>query len=332
MPRRSNGPRLWFDKDRNTFTIIDGRSRHRTGFGPEEIGRAEKALRDHITGKHKPSVNEAPVIADVIAVYAEEHIKDAISGKHIQYDLRHLTKWWGAKKVTDISATTCRAYVAHRNGTVSSRRELAFLNAAIQHWKANHAPQMATPKIKLPPKPEPRQDFMTREEAARFLRVARRTPHLARFFLIGWYTGTRRSALCRLKWNMVDLQTGIMRRRPRGVPETKKRTPPVKVGFRLLAHLRRWHRMDKNPTGPIIHFRGKAIGRPEKAWPRVRKLAKLPAYVTPHVLRHSRATHSLRAGGKPWDVANALGMSVEVLLKVYGHHIPDWQTDVSNLR
>lgn len=332
MPRKRNGAKLWFDKDRGTYTIVDGRSRHRTGFGPEEIGRAEKALRDYITGKHKPAISEAPLLADVIAAYAEEHIKDAVSGKHIQYDLRHLAKWWGTKKVTDVSATTCRSYVASRNAGVSARRELSFLNAAINHWKANHAPQMATPKIKLPPKPEPRQDFMTRDEAARFLRIARRTPHLARFFLIGWYTGTRRSAICRLKWNMVDLKTGIMRRRPRGMAETKKRTPPVKVGFRLLAHLKRWHRIDKNPTGPILHYNGKPMKRVEHSWTRARRLAELPSYVTPHVLRHSRATHSLRAGGKPWDVANALGLSVDVLMKVYGHHMPDWQTDVSNLR
>lgn len=67
--------------------------------------------------------------------------------------------------------------------------------AAIGHWKANHAPLMATPKIKLPPKPTPRQDFMTRSEAARFLWCARHTPHLARFFIIGWYTGSRRSVI-----------------------------------------------------------------------------------------------------------------------------------------
>jgi integrase len=332
MPRRSHGPKLWFDKERNSYTIIDGRSRYRTGCGPEEIGRAEKALRNYITGKHKPAISEAPLLADVIATYAEEHIKDTVSGKHIQYDLRHLAKWWGTKKVTDISVASCRAYVAHRNGVKSARRELAFLNASIQHWKANHAPQMATPKIKLPPKSEPRQDFMTRSEAARFLKVARRTPHLARFFLIGWYTGTRRSAICGLKWNMVNFESGVMRRRARNVAETKKRTPPVKLADRLLAHMRRWHRLDKNPTGPIIHYNGAGMKRVDNSWTRAKRLSEMPAYITPHILRHSRATHSLRAGGKPWDVANALGMSVEVLLKVYGHHIPDWQSDVANLR
>jgi integrase len=104
------------------------------------------------------------------------------------------------------------------------------LNAAIQHWKANHSPMMPTPKIKLPPKPSPRQDFMTRSEAARFSVAARRTPHLARFFLIGWYTGSRRSVITGLKWSMVNLETGIMQRKERGAVQTKKRSPPGQMG------------------------------------------------------------------------------------------------------
>jgi integrase len=332
MPRRSSGPRLWWDRSREAFTIIDGRSNHRTGFGASEIRRAEAALREYIESKHKPTEGPNPLIADVLATYAEEHIKHAASGKHIQYDLRHLAKWWGTKRVTDISAVSTRAYVAHRNATVSARRELAFLNASIQHWKANHAPQMATPKIKLPQKPDARQDFMTRDEAAKFLKIARRMPHVARFFLIGWYTGTRRTAICGLKWNMVDFESGVMRRRPRNAPQTKKRAPPVKLGFRLLAHLRRWHRLDKSPTGPIIHYNGAPMKRLDKSWSRVKRLAKLPAYVTPHVLRHSRATYMLKAGVQPWEVSNALGMSLDVLIKHYGHHMPDWQKDAANVR
>jgi hypothetical protein len=210
MPRRSSGAKLWWDRKREAWTIIDGRARHRTGCGAAEAGRAEQALRDYITGKHKPAAGPDPIIADVIATYAEEHIKHAIAGKHIQYDLRHLTKWWGTKLVSEISAGTCRAYVAHRNAGASARREMAFLNAAIGHWKAHHAPQMAVPKIVLPPAPEPRKNWITRDEAARFLWQARRTPHLARFFIIGWYTGSRRSVICGLKWSMIDFKTKIM--------------------------------------------------------------------------------------------------------------------------
>jgi integrase len=331
MPRRSSGARLWWDRKRETWTIIDGRARHRTGCGAAEIKQAERALRDYIESKHKPAEGPNPLLADVLAAYAEEHIAHVVSGKHILYDIGHLNRWWGTKKVSDISAATCRAYATTRNAGASSRRELAFLNAAIQHWKANHAPMMSTPKIKLPPKPAPRQDFMTREQAAQFLWKARRTPHLSRFFLIGWYSGSRRAVITGLKWSMINLETGIMQRKERGAVQTKKRSPPTRIGARLAAHLRRWKRMDGG-SGHVVNFRGAPIKRPIRSWERVRIAAGLPEYVTPHVLRHSRATHMLKAGVPIWDAAAALGMSVKVLAEVYGHHAPDWQKDAANVR
>lgn len=331
MPRRSSGPRLYWDKTRESWTIIDGRFHRRTGLGAADIKQAERALRDYIESKHKPAEGPNPLLADVLAAYAEEHIKHTVSGKHILYDIGHLNKWWGTKKVADISAATCRAYVSGRNAGASARRELSFLNAAIQHWKTNHSPMMPTPKIKLPPKPMPRQDFMSRSEAARFLWHARRTPHLARFFLIGWYTGSRRSVITGLKWSMVNLETGIMQRKERGAVQTKKRSPPVKLGNRILAHLRRWRRMDSTATH-IVSFRGNEIRRPVRSWERIRIAAGLPEYITPHILRHSRATHMLKQGVPLWEAANALGMSVQVMAAVYGHHAPDWQKDAANVR
>ena len=333
MPRRSSGAKLWWDRNRETWTIIDGRFRRRTGFGAEDIKQAERALRDYIEGKHKPAEGPNPLLADVLAAYAEEHIAHVVSGKHILYDIGHLNRWWGTKKVTDISAASCRAYVAHRNAGASARRELAFLNASIQFWRKERAPLMAVPKIKLPPKPSPRQDFMTRKQAAAFLWHARRTPHLCRFFLIGWYTGSRRSVITGLKWSMVDLETGIMQRKERGASQTKKRAPPVKMGKRLLAHMRRWRRLDSaGSTVYVVNFRGKRIARPVSSWERVRLAAGLPGYVVPHTLRHSRATHMLKQGVPIWEAANALGMSVAVLASTYGHHAPDWQKDAANVR
>ena len=332
MPRRSSGAKLWWDRNRETWTIIDGRFRRRTGFGAADIKQAERALRDYIEGKHKPAEGPNPLLADVLAAYAEEHIAHVVSGKHILYDIGHLNRWWGTKKVSEIGAASIRQYIAHRNAGASARRELAFLNAAISHWRANHAPLMAVPKIKLPPKPAPRQDFMTRSEAARFLFKARRTPHLARFFIIGWYTGSRRSVITGLKWSMVNLETGIMQRKERGAVRTKKRSPPVKLGARILAHLSRWHRLDNGKAEYLVHFRGNKIDRPIRSWERARRLAKLPVHITPHILRHSRATHMLKQGVPIWEAANALGMSVQVMAAVYGHHAPDWQKDAANVR
>ena len=47
--------------------------------------------------------------------------------------------------------------------------------------------------------------------------------------------------------------------------------------------------------------------------------------VTPHILRHTAATWPMQGGGDVWQVAGFLGMTVEKLEGVYGHHHPDYQ-------
>jgi len=331
MPRRASGPKLWFDKRRGTWTILDGGSRRRTGFAHDEVGDAEKALGRYIASKHVVKDGAAPYVADILAAYSTEHLAHKVSGNHALYDIRKLGKWWGDKRVSDINAKTCRAYAGHRKAPACTRRELAFLNAALVYWNREHGPLAAMPTITLSPKAAPRANWMTREEAAQFLRHARKIPHLARFFIIGWYTGSRRSVVMGLKWSMINLETGVMLRKERGSIETKKRAPPVRMGARLMAHLRRWKRMD-GKAEYIITYKGKRMLKPTDSWLRVRRKAGLPDHIIPHILRHSRATTMMRAGVNPWDAANALGMSLDVLTKVYGHHHPDWQKDAADAR
>ena len=47
--------------------------------------------------------------------------------------------------------------------------------------------------------------------------------------------------------------------------------------------------------------------------------------VTPHIMRHSRATWLMQRGIDMFEAAGHLGMSVETLNRVYGHHHPDYQ-------
>jgi hypothetical protein len=45
----------------------------------------------------------------------------------------------------------------------------------------------------------------------------------------------------------------------------------------------------------------------------------------PHVLRHTAATWMMRSGVDVFEAAGYLGMTVDTLLEVYGHHHPSFQ-------
>ena len=49
--------------------------------------------------------------------------------------------------------------------------------------------------------------------------------------------------------------------------------------------------------------------------------------VTPHTLRHTRATHLLQLGVDIWDVAGLLGDTVSTIERTYGHYSPDYLGD-----
>jgi integrase len=119
------------------------------------------------------------------------------------------------------------------------------------------------------------------------------------------------------------------RRAPGSQEKRNKKTPPVKLGRKMLSHLRRWKRIDSERYGGlrkwVCHYDGQKVFYPHTSWKRAVKDAGLSDDVTPHVLRHTRATWLMQAGVPLWEAAGSLGMSVRVLESVYGHHHPAHQ-------
>jgi integrase len=61
--------------------------------------------------------------------------------------------------------------------------------------------------------------------------------------------------------------------------------------------------------------------------------AGLPDDVTPHTLRHSRATHLMKNRNVAnEDAAEFLGMTLQTFLDTYGHHDPEWQKAAADAR
>lgn len=156
-------------------------------------------------------------------------------------------------------------------------------------------------------------------------------PHLYRFIVIGLLTGSRSGAILGLQWSWIDLDARLMRRRAYGEREDqRKRTPPVRISARLARLLRLWKRKDGDDQPNVIHYNGKPVYRIKRTWKQACAAAKLKD-VTPHTLRHTRATWLMQEGVDLWEAAGHLGMSIEMLTNNYAKHHPAHQSKASEV-
>ncbi|MDR3496254.1 MAG: tyrosine-type recombinase/integrase [Ancalomicrobiaceae bacterium] len=374
MPRKSKGARLWlrperFDRDGRRISnalwiIVDGGRQYPTGCAEGEIGRAELALQRHITAKHEPQRIERALhetrIADVLSIYIDDcrPSGDATALKRFKGRINRLNEFFGSKMLAEVNGQLCRSYVAERGSPGGARRDLEDLRAAINHHQSEglHRGVVAVP---LPEKGPSRTRWLTRDEAAALLwacwrtkevqtihrggrlgepTVTRKYPlrHIARFILLGLYTGTRAGAIASASASRgqgrswVDLERGIFYRLAEGKAETKKKQPPAPIPPRLLAHMRRWARLDataadgREDSPYFVEWAGKPVASVKTGFGRAATLAKLGKHVTPHTLRHTAVTWLMQLGVSIWDAAGFVGMSPEMVEKNYGHHHPDY--------
>ena len=79
-----------------------------------------------------------------------------------------------------------------------------------------------------------------------------------------------------------------------GHARPNKRQPPVRLPDRLLAHLRRWHRLGIAKQA-VVEWNGKPVRSVRKAFAAAVKAAGLDGLgITPHVLRHTAATWAMQ--------------------------------------
>lgn len=360
MPRRKQPPRLHLYERKGrpaVWIILDSGRQISTGAREDDRRTAEEALGNYLGGKHVNDFgNGHPArvrIADAIAEYAEKHGPTTRRQALIGLAIDRMIEFFGTKTVSAVTPSACNDYVAWRTAQpdprfrhtkprlakpATARRELTVLAAALAWcWKDGKLDRLVP--VRLPPSPEPRERHLSRSEVAAMLYGAmgwdqdgvrhrhRINRHLARFILLGLYTGTRHDAILKLQWmantvgGWVDLENQVLYRRPGAAVETKKRRPAIPIPGRLMPHLRRWRRLTARF---VIEWHGKPIASQERrAWRQARELAGLGSEVTPHILRHSCATMLLHLGVSVYDVAGVLGTSEDVIRRTYGHHAED---------
>lgn len=365
-------------KSNGQWLILHAGKQYPTGCSEAEEGAANEKLGQFIIDSARAPRKRQDIedidVATVLSVYDEDVRERQANQRVFDAMIARLNDWWGDKKLSAVNGVNCRAYAKFREeqprgGRGGARRDLETLNAAITHHHKEGLHRQVV-RVWLPERGQSRHRWLTRPEVAKLVWycyryrevqtwnkgkrggktvVTKKRPllHIARFILLGAYTGTRAMAIAMASpekkdgraW--IDLDAGLYYRLPVGRRATNKRQPPVALPSNLLSHLRRWSRPVKNKDGttytpshfvefnrrPIqsvtTGFRHAAIetGLMTKETPKGER-------VTPHALRHTAATWLMLNGAKMYDAAQALGMSEKILRETYGHHHPDFQSDV----
>ena len=335
MSRRNQGPRLRWLVKRKCFYVLwteHGRSREcSTGTADREQAEIYFAewlqRRGRRAGPRDPS---AILVTDVLNDYQQQRGPKVSAPGRIAYAVLALTDFFEGNSVADITPDTCARYAEKRGRSAGTiRRELGVLRAAVHYVHKNG--RMTRPvAVELPARPEPRDRWLTRREAARLIRAAR-TPqarlYLPLFILLGLYTGRRKEAILSLRWHQVNLEARTINFEVAGRRRTNKKRGIIPIPPRLLPHL---HRARKRGTelGYVLHVNGERIGDIKKGFAAACRRAGIEA-VSPHTLKHTAATWLMQAQTDPWQAAGYLSTSVETLLRVYGHHHPDYQREAA---
>lgn len=364
MPRQRKPARLWLRPARGNeaavYIILDGPKQISTSCGASSRVEAENCLAEYVTAKYKPERRERDInkvlVADVIAIYLTDVAPgQARPEKAAERGLR-LLEFFGGMTLDEITGERCRAYVEWRRGkgrsnkgtTGGSKRDLEDLRAAIQHHHKEGLHRHIV-RVALPERGRARQRWMSRDELARLLWACwtyreiqngkstgkRPLRHLCRFLLLGIYTGSRPGAILSASWERgeglshVDTDRGLFHRQAEGKAETDKRQPTVKLAPGLLAHMRRWKRIDE-ARGHVVTFNGEPLGSVKTGLNHAVALSGIEHGVTAYTLRHTAATWLVGKGVPTKKIADFLGTSEAMITRHYGHLVPGYQDEAAD--
>lgn len=293
------------------------RRSHRRSMNTADLVEAKTRFAEWLLHGATPKVADRTV-AECWAVYDSKHVETIASPDTARHSWKALEPFFGAIRVSEV--TDCvEGYIFHRSKLVKPatiRRELVALRACLR-WCADATKRKplipAAPAISLPAEAPPRDRWLTAAEIMKLALVAASDSRDTMLFLhLALETAGRRQAILDLTWDRVDLDTKVIHLHDPERRVTKKRRASVPISAALLPLLQE-------------HYgSGRIFGSfdPNRAMERLGRRAGVPG-VTPHVLRHTAATHMARRGVPLWQIAKVLGNSVLMVEKVYAKHSPD---------
>lgn len=113
-----------------------------------------------------------------------------------------------------------------------------------------------------------------------------------------------------------------------GEAETKKRRGRCRIPRQLVPHMIR-ARQYGTDLGYVVGTDGAKVADIKKSFAAAVERAGLQG-VSPHTLKHTSISRLMQAGHDPWRVSDFTATSMDTILKVYGHHHPDHQSEIAD--
>lgn len=295
------------------------------------------------------STGGGPTVAYCWNVYILQHVQtDAVvstSRGTIASTWKNLEPHFGKLNVAQVNQRVLDAYTAKRRKVArpaTVRRELGTLLAALRFVASAKGGKLIAKDVSgdltLPPNSPPRVRWLTMEEvqqlldAAASMRRGHRLSRVERFIWLALFTTGRKQALLELTWDRVDFATNTIHLNVPGRRVTKKRRADVPIAAQLRPVLERAYTERLGKKHNLVLDHGGQIWTPlqyvtQRAGLSHQKLKlgqRLRATgISPHVFRHSGATHMARANVPLWKVAKTLGDSLATTERVYAKWAPD---------
>lgn len=345
----------------------NGRSQRRST-RTSDIGFAQKVLGAFLTleDREQRRASEGPLLvmdafgdpdAPTGEDYWHEHVLVKVADRETaKRRILRLREFFGAIAVADLMPGDVDDYVeARRSGAIGRpsvdhtiSTELSFLNAAITHAvKKRRLRKGDAPFIELPGTSPPRDRWLMMPELERLLDAARwpsgpragskeKLPRIYRFIALAYGTAGRKFSVQTLQRYQVNRGAGLIDLNKRGRKQTKKRRPvvPISDWLRPIVDCI-FEQIPDDPEAYLLDHPGCIYTSFDRAVVRAGlghfdEAGKCISDVTPHVLRHTRATHMAQAGADLWDIAGILGDTLATVEKTYAHHHPDYLRKAAN--
>lgn len=245
------------------------------------------------------------------------------------FEWRVMKDFFGHLKPEELTIDMCRRYTAARRkmkpkgkntpthfGTIWT--ELGHLRT-VMTWAHTRRLIDFAPAVERPPKPAPKDKWLTREECGRLIASAEEH-HVKLAILLMLATAGRVGAILELTWERVDFDRGFVNLRTTETGPRKGRAAvPMNDGLRAALSVAEKVAMTDN----VIEWAGQPIKRLRTGFKAAVKAAGLSG-VTPHVLRHTAAVHLAASGVSMERISQYLGhSSTAVTERVYARFAPD---------